>query len=80
MANWTPRIIQGGKTDDAPSISSEADAILRAFIEAGLREQQYSHVSFMPEERPRGEMIQNGEIPRVAFGIDHFGAPVIHFQ
>jgi hypothetical protein len=80
MASWTPRIIQGGKTDDVPNISSEADAFLRAFIEAGLREQQYSHISFMSEEAPRGEVVQNGEIPRVAFGIDQFGAPVIHFQ
>lgn len=78
MAKWTPILIQGGKTDDAPALHPEADAFLRAFIEAGIQEQSFGHISFMNVE-PRAVTAVTSEIPKATFGMDEFGAPVIRF-
>ena len=78
MAKWTPILIQGGKTDDVPSMHPEAEAFLRAFIEAGIQEQAYGHISFMNIE-PHGQTAVSSEIPKATFGMDELGAPVIRF-
>lgn len=80
MGSWTPKIIQGGKTDDSPAMDADAEAFLQAFIRAGLEEEKYRHISFLTEETwDSSSPVSHGDLPKAVFGFDEFGSPVIRF-